>query len=79
MERTSWGIVDCVGPARETGEVTIIRETCWARLVEVTVTERENLIGVTETFRARHVETREIIKEKTEIKTETREIEGELK
>ena len=23
------GSVDCVGPAMETGEVIIIRETCW--------------------------------------------------
>ena len=56
------GSVDCVGPAMQTGEVTIIRETCWARLVEVmekvTVTEREKLNEETETCRARHVETR---------------------
>jgi len=68
--------VDCVGPAVED---KLIRETCWGRLVEVTekvtVTEREKLNGVTETC-TRHVETREIIKKTTEIKTpETREME----
>jgi len=74
--------VDCVGPAVETGEVTIIQETCWTRLVtaeRVTVTEREKLNGVTETC-TRHVETREIMNEVKEL-TETREIEeteGEL-
>ena len=52
------GSVDCVGPA---GEDKLIRGTCWARSVRVTeratvtVTEREKLIGVTETC------TREII------------------
>jgi len=73
------GSVDCVGPRMETGEVTIIRKTCWARLVKVTekvtVTEREKLNGVTETC-TRHVETRET-QELKEI-TETQEIEGEL-
>ena len=73
------GSVDCVGPAVETSEDKLIRGTCWARSVEVTekvtVTEREKLNGVTETC-TRHIETREIIKKTTEIKTpETREIE----
>ena len=67
------GSVDCVGPAVETGEDKIRRETCWGRLVKVTekvtVTEREKLNGETETCKTRHeVTTAEII-------TETREIE----
>ena len=68
------GSVDCVGPAVED---KLIRETCWARVVtkEVTVTEREKLNEVTETC-TRHIETRELIKKTTEIKTpETREME----
>ena len=64
------GSVDCVGPAVEAGEDQIIRETCWGRLVKVTVTDREKLNGVTET---RHEVTT------MEVKcTETREIEGRL-
>ena len=56
------------------GEDRVIRETCWARRVEVTatVTQREKLNGVTETC-TRHVETREITSEVTEY-TETREV-----
>ena len=72
--------VDCVGPAVETGEDKIIRETCWTRLVtveKVTITEREKVNGVTEMC-MRRVETREIMNEVTEI-TETPEIEGEVK
>jgi len=57
-------------------------ETCWARLMKVTervtVTEREKLNGVTGTCRARHEEMMERTTKTTEIKTETREIEGEL-
>ena len=68
-------------------EDKLILETCWGRLVKVTeratvtVTEREKLNGVTETC-TRHIETREIRTEVTEIKRatgiktpETREIE----
>jgi len=58
------------------GEDRVIRETCWARSVKVTetVTQGGKLNGVTETC-TRHIETREIIKKTTEIKTpETREI-----
>ena len=47
------GSVNCVGPAMEAGEDKIRRETCWTRLVtteKVTVTEREKLNGVTETW-----------------------------
>ena len=55
------------------GEDRAIRETCWARRVKVTetVTQGEKLIGVTETC-TRHVETREITREETEL-TVTRE------
>ena len=57
------------------GEDRVIRETCWARRVEVTetvtVTERGKLIGVTETCT---IETRRKV---TEL-TETREIEKRL-
>ena len=57
------------------GEDRVIRETCWARCVEVTetvtVTEREKLIGVTKTC------TSETRREVTEL-TETREIEERL-
>ena len=63
--------MDCVGPA---GEDKVIRETCRGRLVKVTekvtVTEREKLNGVTETC-TRHIETREIRNEVTEIKRTT--------
>ena len=48
------GSVDCVGPAVETGEDELIRETCWTRLVtaeRVTVTEREKLNGVTDVYK----------------------------
>ena len=59
------------------GEKKLIRETCWARSMEVTeevtVTVREKLNGVTETCETRHVDTTERIK-----CTETREIESEL-
>ena len=57
----------------EAGEDRVIRETCWARSVKVTetVTEREKLMGVTETC------TSETRREVTEL-TETREIEGRL-
>ena len=73
------GSATAVRPAVKVGTKKIIRETCWWRLVEmtekVTVTKREKLKGVTETC-TRHVETREIIKKTTEIKTpETREME----
>ena len=72
------GSATAVRPTIKKGEDTIIRETCWTRLAtveKVTVTEREKSNGVTETCTARHVETREIIKKTTEIKTpETREI-----
>ena len=63
------GSATAVRPAMEAGEDELIRETCWARVVtkEVTVTQREKVNGVTETC-TRHVETREIIKETTEIK-----------
>ena len=66
------GSVDCVSPAVED---KLIRETCWVRVVteKVTVTEREKLKGVTETC-TRHIETREIMNEVTEI-TETRKME----
>ena len=61
---------NCVGPAMEAGEDKIIREMCWGRLVKVTervtVTEREKFNGVTETC-TRHIETREIMNEVTEI------------
>ena len=70
------GSVDCVGPAMETGEVKIIWETCWTRLVtaeRVTVTEREKVNGVTETC-MRRVETREIIKQETEVMNEVTEL-----
>ena len=57
------------------GEDRVIRETCWARRVEVTETvtviEREKLIGVTETC------TSETGREVTEL-TGTREIEERL-
>ena len=81
--------MDCVSPGVETGEDKIRRETCWERLVEVTVTEREKLNGVTETC-IRHVKTMEVMNEVTELAetrretqelkeiTETQEIEGEL-
>ena len=62
--------------AMEVGEDKVIRETCWARSVKVTekvtATEREKLNGVTETC-TRHIETREITREATEI-IETREM-----
>ena len=66
------GSATAVRPTVEAGEDRVIRETCWTRLVKVTeratvmVTEREKLIGVTETCTARHVETTET--------TETREM-----
>ena len=50
------------------GEDRVIRETCWARRVEVTETERGKLIGVTETC------TSETRREVMEI-IETREME----
>ena len=55
------------------GEDRVIRETCWARRVEVTETvkQRGKLIGVTETC------TSETRREVTEL-TETREIEERL-
>ena len=55
------------------GEDRVIRETCWARRVEVTetVTQREKVSGVTETC------TSEIMSEVTEL-TETREVEERL-
>ena len=57
------------------GEDRVIRETCWARSVEVTetvtVTQGGKLIGVTETC------TSETRREVTEL-TETREIEERL-
>ena len=72
------GSVDCVGLA---GEDKLIRGTCWARSVEVTekvtVTEREKLNGVTETC-TRHIETREVMNEVTEL-AETRRETQELK
>ena len=47
------GSATAVKPAVAAGEDRVIRETCWARRVEVTktvtVTEREKLMGVTET------------------------------
>ena len=82
------GSVDCVGPAMETGEDKVIRETCWARVVteEVRVTEREKLNGETETCETRHevttaelvIETREVMGDEVIELAETREIEGEL-
>ena len=54
---------NCVGPAMEAGEDKIIQEMCWGRLVKVT--ER---VTVTETC-TRHVETREITSEVTELGT----------
>ena len=64
------GSATAVRPAVEAGEDRVIRETCWARRVEVTetVTQREKLNGVTETC------TSETRREVTEL-TETREIE----
>jgi len=70
------GSVDCVGPAVED---KLIRGTCRTRHVEVTttetltVTEREKLNGVTETC-TRHVETREITREETEVTSEVTEL-----
>ena len=59
------------------GEDRVIRGTCWARSVkvteEVTVTVREKVNGVTETC-TRRVETREIIKQETEIMNELTEL-----
>uniref|UniRef100_A0A8C4NH12 Uncharacterized protein n=1 Tax=Eptatretus burgeri TaxID=7764 RepID=A0A8C4NH12_EPTBU len=63
------GSATAVRPAMEAGEDKIIRETHWARLVQVTVTEREKVNGETETC-IRHVKTQEL----KEI-IETREIE----
>ena len=62
------GSATAVGPAVEAGEEKMIWETCWARSVKVTetVTQREKLIGVTETC------TSETRREVTEL-TETRE------
>ena len=58
------------------GEDRVSRETCWARRVEVTeivtVTERKELIGVTETC------TRKTRRQATEL-TETREVVGRLR
>ena len=65
------GSATAVRPAVEAGEDRIIRETCWARVVTETVTERGKLIGVTETC------TSETRREVTEL-TETREIEKRL-
>ena len=80
MEPTGEG-ANCVGPAMEAGGDKLIRETCWARSVEVTekvtVNEREKLNGVTET-RTRHIETREVMNEVTEL-AETRRETQELK
>ena len=68
--------------AAPAGEDRAIRETCWARRVEVTetVTQGGKLNGVTETC-MRHVETREIIEETAELIIETWEmgtVEGRL-
>ena len=64
----------------EQGEV--LRETCWGRLVKVTVTQWEKVNGVTETCtrEIRHVELTETCETRHEVTecTETREIEGEL-
>ena len=80
--------VDKMAPPRATtselrgsapaGEDRAIRETCWARRVEetVTVTQGGKLIGVTETC-TRHIETRETMSEVTEL-TETREVTREV-
>ena len=69
------GSATAVRPALAAGEDRVIRETCWARRVEVTktvtVTERGKRIGVTETC------TSETRREVTEL-TETREIEKRL-
>ena len=69
------GSATAVRPPVAAGEDRVIRETCWARRVEVTetvtVTEREKLMGVTETC------TSETRREVTEL-TETREIEERL-
>ena len=65
------GSATAVRPATEAGGHKIIWGTCWARSIRVTeeatvtVTEREKLIGVTETC------TREIRHEVTEIKRTT--------
>ena len=67
------GSATAVRPAREAGEDREIRETCWTRHE---VTERKKLNGVTETC-TRHVETREITTEVTEL-TETRRMEERL-
>ena len=62
------GSATAVRPALEAGEEKVIRGTCWARREKVTetVTQREKLMGVTETC------TRETRHEVTEW-TETRE------
>ena len=72
-ERAEGGAT-AVRPAMEACEDSLIRGTCWASSVRVTeratvtVTEREKLIGVTETC------TREIIEETAELIIETREM-----
>ena len=71
------GSATAVRPAMEAGEDSLIWGTCRTRSVkvteEVTVTQREKLNGVTETCEMRHEVTT------SELTTETREIEGEVK